>query len=321
MMEDWNTVNLVQINKINQTQMWEYCIETHSGKCKIHWLVDTGSPRSFVSQTTANWLTNKLRKQIVNDATKVGEFRCFNNNKIKINGNLKIDLSSGNTAAPNCEILVVLRNTVNLLGRDMLQKLGIQQSQTKKGKKIANFIKTEHQKIKHKIFKIFPHLCTQLEKLKNHIDKSTFKQYFKPTQLKGRRVAIHLIDKVEKNQKKLIEEKQIIKLEKCSDEYFISPVVITVKSDNSVKTALDSEELNDAIHKYKYQMQSIDHLTDTISKKISELENKSGILFFSKIDLKYAYSQIPLHKGTQNHCNFNILGGNATGTYRFINGF
>ena len=150
MMEDWNTVNLVQwkwsqtkIIKINQTQMGEYWIETHSGKSKTHWLVDTGSTRSFVSQTTANWLTNKLGKNIVNDATKVGEFRCFNNNKIKINSTLNFDLSSENTAAPNCEILVVPHNTVNLLRRDILQKLGIQQSQTKKGEKIANFIKTE----------------------------------------------------------------------------------------------------------------------------------------------------------------------------------
>ena len=186
MMEDCNTVNVVQWkcsqtknNKINQTQMGEYWIETHSGKCKIHWLVDTGSPRSFVSQTTANWLTNKLGKNI---ATKVGEFRCFNNNKIKTNSTLNIDISSGNTAAPNCEILVVPHNTVKLLGRDILQKLWIQLSQTKKGEKITNFIKTVQQKITHKIFKNFPHLCTRLGKSKNHIAKSTFKQYFKPTQ-------------------------------------------------------------------------------------------------------------------------------------------
>ena len=63
--------------------MGEYWIQTHSGKYKIHWLVDTGSPRNFVSQTTANWLTNKLGKNVENNATKVGEFRCFNNNKIK----------------------------------------------------------------------------------------------------------------------------------------------------------------------------------------------------------------------------------------------
>ena len=66
---------------------------------------------------------------------------------------------------------------------------------------------------------------------KNHIPKSTFKQYFKPTQHKGRRIPLHLVDKVEEL-KKLVDDKQIIQLEKGSDEYFISPVVITVKSDN-----------------------------------------------------------------------------------------
>ena len=76
--------------------------------------------------------------------------------------------------------------------------------------------------------------------------------------------------------------------------------MITVKSDNSIKIALDSKELNEAIHKNKYQIQSIDHLMDTISKKISEQKNNPGTFYFSKIDLKYAYSQIPLHKDTQN---------------------
>ena len=68
-------------------------------------------------------------------------------------------------------------------------------------------------------------------------------------------------------------------------------------------------------------MQSIDHLMDAIACKISELKQKTGTLYFSKIDLKYAYSQVPLHEDTQKHCNFIILGGNATGAYRFINGF
>ena len=42
---------------------------------------------------------------------------------------------------------------------------------------------------------------------------------------------------------------------------------------------------------------------------------------FSKIDLKYAYSQITLHPEIRKHCNFNILGGKSTGTYQFVNGF
>ena len=151
--------------------------------------------------------------------------------------------------------------------------------------------------------------------------KSKFKKDFQPTQHKGRRIPLHLTEKVERELKKLIDEKQIKKFKKCSDEHFISPVVITVKSDQSIKIALDSKILNDAIHKNKYQMQSIDHLMDKIGMKISELKSKEGTLYFSKIDLKYAYSQLPLHPDTQKHCNFNILGGNATGTYKFLNGF
>ena len=112
-----------------------------------------------------------------------------------------------------------------------------------------------------------------------------------------------------------------MRLEKCSDEYFISPVVITVKKDKSVKIALGFKELNDAIHKNKYQMQSIDHLIDAVANYVSERSTEQGAFYFSKIDLKYDYRQIPLDPQLQKHCNFNILGGKATGTYRFLNGF
>ena len=68
-------------------------------------------------------------------------------------------------------------------------------------------------------------------------------------------------------------------------------------------------------------MQSIDHLVDAVAHYISQREISPGIFWFSKIDLKYAYSQIPLGKSIAKHCNFSILGGKATGTYRFLNGF
>ena len=120
---------------------------------------------------------------------------------------------------------------------------------------------------------------------------------------------------------KLIQDNQITKLEKCPDDLFVSPVVITVKKDKSVKIALDSKKLNKAIHKNKYQMQSIDHRVDSVALYITQREKSPGTFWFSKIDLKYAYSQIPLDTTISKHCNFSILGGRATGTYRFLNGF
>ena len=58
-------------------------------------------------------------------------------------------------------------------------------------------------------------------------------------------------------------------------------------------------------------MQSIDHLTDSLAIKITSNKNKEGPGWFSKFDLKYAYSQIPRDDSIAEHCNFNILGGKA----------
>ena len=143
-------------------------------------------------------------------------------------------------------------------------------------------------------------MCTRLGRSKNHAAKSTFKREFHPTQHKGRRIPLHLTEKVENDLRKFFDEKQIRILTSNLDENFIGPVVITVNSDQSIEIALDLKILNDKIHKNNFQMQSIDHLMNKIAMKISELKSTKGTLYFSKIDLKYADSQLPLHPDTKN---------------------
>ena len=128
------------------------------------------------------------------------------------------------------------------------------------------------------------------------------------------------MDKVSDELKKLSQQGHIEKLQECSDKNFISPIVITVKKDKSVKLALDSKILNKSIHKNKYQMPNIDSLIDSISQHINDSDQGENV-YFSTIDLKYAYSQLSLHPDTARHCNFNIICGDATGTYRFKTGF
>ena len=131
-MEDWSTVNFnekwteTKINKINKSEPGEFWIESHAGDTTLQWLVDTGRPRTIVSQLTANKLISKLGKNINKSTTQVGEFRCFNNNKIITQCIIQINITSGNSASRNCDILVVLHNTVSLLCIDVLQKLVIQ---------------------------------------------------------------------------------------------------------------------------------------------------------------------------------------------------
>ena len=90
--------------------------------------------------------------------------------------------------------------------------------------------------------------------------------------------------------------------------------MVTVKKDQTIKLALDSKVLNKGVHENKYQMPIIDTLIESISQQISA-PVPHNTTYFSTIDLKYAYSQLNLDTNTANHCNFNIIGGDMTGTY------
>ena len=67
-------------------------------------------------------------------------------------------------------------------------------------------------------------------KSKNHMMKTQFSKDFIPIQQKGRRILVHLQARVEGELNKLMNQN---KLDKCSDQQFISPIVITAKGSNS----------------------------------------------------------------------------------------
>ena len=108
-------------------------------------------------------------------------------------------------------------------------------------------------------------------------------------------------------------------MEKCTSDCFIASIVITVKKDDSIKLAIDAKPINRQLYKNKYQIPNVDDLIDGVSQVITA--EASGTLYFTVLDLKYAYSQIKLTADTAKQCYFNIVGGQATGTYRFVTGF
>ena len=57
-------------------------------------------------------------------------------------------------------------------------------------------------------------------------------------------------------------------------------------------------------------------LIDTISQHLTNTKNGQQANF-STLDLKYAYSQLQLHKDSAKNCNFSIICGELTSTYRF----
>ena len=162
-------------------------------------------------------------------------------------------------------------------------------------------------------------MVSRIGRSKSHVAKSKFHKHIQPRHQKGRRIPINLQDKNNSELMKLLAEKHIIKLSSCPDKYFRSPIVVTVKKDQTIKLALDSKVINKAIHTNKYQMPNIDTLTESIFQQIST-PAPQNTTYFSTSDLKYAYSQLNLDAKTANHCNFSIISGDMTGIYRFQTG-
>ena len=100
-------------------------MQTTTNNLKVRWLADTGSPRSFITAEQATEIMKHNPAVKLQQYSSPTKYKCFNNNNIKIDGEINITLQSGSWTAKNCRILVVGHKTNNLMGRDVLQKLGI----------------------------------------------------------------------------------------------------------------------------------------------------------------------------------------------------
>ena len=79
-----------------------------------------------------------------------------------------------------------------------------------------------------------------------------------------------------------------------------------------MKLALDSIFLNEQKVKNKYQMPKIQKPANNAASHFSEKSDQE--VWFTKLDLKYANSQLNINNFTSKHSNCSIVGGNITGT-------
>ena len=230
------------------------------GKTCTKALVDSGSICTIVNKSLADKVVSECKDSYWVQSPEIHDLKTFSNDKIKIVGVINTSIKCNDWTATGVDVTVVEDGHRPIIGRDLFPKLGFSVIQSKQ---IAN-IDQNQCPIKRQISFDFPDLISRIGKSLKHTVNSTFHNEFTPTHQKGRRVPINLQPLVIIELKKLLDEKHIIKLNSCSDKNFISPIVITVKRDKTVKLALDSKILNKSIHKNKYQMPNIDNFTDTI---------------------------------------------------------
>ena len=257
---------------------------------------------------------------------KDDQFRDYGINPLKFLGKMVVTLQS-NGWATNATINVIGVCRPSIIGRDVMPELGLMLVEAPAEQGVDNIQKhgdiveqdENHDDWQKHFSKQFHHLLHRVGRIRNYKMQAEFSKKLIPIQQKGRRVPITLQEKVDKEIDKLLEQGHIQKLEERSDKYFVSPIVITVKKDGSVKLALELRELNKQVHKHIYQMPYIEKLMDIVGQTISE--RKQADVFFSTMDLIYAYGQLPLSETSSKHCNFSLVGGRYTGSYRFKTGF
>ena len=242
------------------------------------------------------------------------EYKDVNDNRIKFIGKTKAKVENENIKM-ELELLITKNKTNPLLGLDWMEKLNINLS-AEDNVKIQNI--TEDEDIKE-LKKRFKKLFTENHTVKDIEVDIELKPGAKLIQQKSRPIPFHLQPEVEKELNKLINSGHVEKARNINENCFVSPAVITVKKDKSVKIALDSRKLKDITVKRKAQMPNMEELISRISRKIAD--GPADEIWISKFDLDYAYGQLKLSERAKELCIFTVTGGNFTGYYKFFKGF
>ena len=285
--------------------------------------VESVSPVSFLKQNFLHEL--KLRNPLLKIhpvEKKTRELHCgLTKNTINISENVVVRIQSNVWNADETPFAITSGHDRNILGKDNLPRIGIEIAQRQPLLPVNNITLPELCKLNNNSDTIL-NLFHKYKELYNRVGKIPldrkiihFYSPFKPIQTKGRRLPLDLLDNVNMELNRMEKKGHIMKLNKCDEDCFISPIVITRKKDGSINLALDSKLLNNQIFKSKYQMPNIHQLIDNIALQLSSKE--SGEVCFKNLDLKNAYSQLQLFIDTSKKCNSSIVGGETTGTYRF----
>ena len=261
----------------------------------IKFIIDSGSPVTLIPKSLFNNITQLHPLKT--------EYRDVNDNRIQFEGKTmaKVEIDG---KQKELEILVTTKRTNPLLGLDWMKKLGITLETGKTVPQIQQIKEyPDITSLKTKFKKLFSenHTVNELEV------KIQLKEDAKLIQQKGRPIPIHLQRSVGKELENLIKQGHIKKANNIDENCFVSPVVITVKKNKSIKIALDSRKLNEITVKRKAQMPNTAELISRISRKIAD--GPADEIWISKFDLDYEYGQLLLSREARNLCIFAVTGG------------
>ena len=247
---DDNFVATVENVSSQQVALNNISITIGNTDCDL--LLDSGSECTLINMSLAKEIMYNCPQSQWSEKKPL-ELKSFSNDIVKTLGALKTPVRCNDWKIQEAKFTVVAYVFRQILGRDLFDQLGIIISQKPCPNVEVNNI-DQTCAIKRSLAKEFPDLISRIGKSKHHTVNLKFHKIYRVTHQKERKVPIYLQPKVKIELEKLLNERHIEKLTNCSDQFFISPIVITLKKDQSIKIAIDSKILNKDIHKNKYHL-------------------------------------------------------------------
>ena len=283
--------HIKETKKINEISKHFTAVVKVNG-IKIEFIIDTGSPISIMPPDERVMKSTEIQK-ITN------RYQDVNKNDVKFRGKSPINIEHENDKQ-KMEILITERtDIIPLLGMNWMKKFKL----TIRRIQLAE----NNQSEREKIFNRFPDLFENNDTIKDTEINFQLKPGHYPVKQKARPIPLHLQEDVGRELEKLIKSGHLENVKDVDEDCFVSPVVVTVKNDKSVKIALDSRKLNDSCIKMRPHMPNMEELLNQISVEITR--DRTLQLFTSKIALDYAYGQMKLSEETSRQCVFALTGG------------
>ena len=147
-------------------------------------------------------------------------------------GSIQIPISSSGWKVDNDQFLISENRTCNLLGLDLQEQLGVIFTQLK-AETVQSLDHISPDPISDCWSSFFAkkhaHVFSRLGRSKHHKVHINFKIPLVPRQIKGRRLPIHIQDRVASEKKSPMEQGHIEKLDKSTTDFFIAPSGLTAK--------------------------------------------------------------------------------------------
>ena len=242
------------------------------GESEIELLVDSGAVASILNTRTVKALrpTPLIHNSLVDLTSYTGQ-------KIKVVGTITLSVRCGEQHVPSFKFVMVEEGD-NLMGIDLLDALGVRI--TLPGSSCQVLVVRQQSEA---VVQRFPKLIKPPATIKGFVHKPAIDDSVRPCLQPYRRVPIALEEPVTAELSRMKREGIIAKIDASP---WVSNMVVVRKPDGGVRICCDMSLANQAVIADRFPLPTLEELTTDFA----------GATYFSKLDLKWGYLQVKLHR-------------------------